>query len=256
MMSKSLSYVMVAAALLVGMPALANSGAAPHKQINWSFDGVFGKLDKPSVQRGLQVYKEVCSSCHSLKRVAFRSLTEIGLSEAEAKAFAAQYTVTDGPNDAGDMFERAGRLSDKFPGPYANDNAARAANNGALPPDMSLLVKAREDGANYIYSLLTGYGQAVPEHISVPEGAYYNPYMAGGVIKMAPPLRDDSVTYQDANTKATLDQEARDIVNFLQWAAEPEMEQRKRMGIHVMLFLGIMTTFFYLVKKRIWSNLH
>lgn len=243
-------------AFFMASQALASGGGHANKQLDWSFDGVFGKMDKPSAQRGLQVYKEVCSSCHSLKRVAFRSLTGLGLSEAEAKSFAAGYTVKDGPNDAGDMFERAGALSDKFPGPYPNDNAARAANNGALPPDLSLIVKARPDGANYVYSLLTGYGQTPPEGMQVPEGKHYNPYMAGGVIAMAQPLRDGSVTYQDANTPATLDQHARDVVHFLQWAAEPEMEERKRMGIQVMLFLGIMTTFFYLVKKRIWSDLH
>ena len=141
-----------------------------------------------------------------------------------------------------------------IPSAYANDKAARASNNGALPPDQSLLTKAREDGPNYIYSILTGYANA-PDGETVPPGAHYNPYMDGHIIKMAPPLRDDSVTYQDG-TKATLDQQAHDLVNFLQWAAEPEMEERKQMGIHVMLFLGAMTTFFYLIKKRIWSDLH
>ena len=255
-MNKFLLSFIAASTMLTAVPAFANSGGHEPKQVEWSFDGVFGKLDKPSVQRGLQVYKEVCSSCHSLKRVAFRSLTEIGLSEAEAKSFAAGYTVKDGPNDMGDMFERPGALSDHFPGPYANDKLARVANNGALPPDLSLMTKAREDGPNYVYSILTGYGQPVPEGVTVAEGAYYNPYMPGGIIKMPQPLHDDQVTYQNADTKATLDQEAHDIVNFLQWAAEPEMETRKRMGIHVLLFLGIMTSFFYVLKKRIWSNLH
>ena len=248
---------MVALMLVAGAAAAAGDAHAPKlKQMDWPFDGVFGKMDKPSVQRGLQVYKEVCASCHSLKRVAFRSLQDIGLSEAEVASFAAGYTVQDGPNDAGEMFDRPGRPSDKFPRPHANDNAARAANNGGLPPDLSLIVKARPDGANYLYSLLTGYGHTPPEGMSVPEGAHYNPYMAGGIIKMAQPLKDDTVTYQDANTKATLDQQAKDVVNFLQWAAEPEMEARKRMGIKVMLFLGIMTGFFYVLKKRIWSDLH
>lgn len=255
-MHKLVLSAIAATTMLTAAPALASGNTHEPKQVNWSFDGVFGKLDKPSVQRGLQVYKEVCASCHSLKRVAFRSLTEIGLSEAEAKSFAAGYTVKDGPNDSGEMFERPGALSDRFPGPYANDNAARAANNGALPPDLSLIIKAREDGANYVYSILTGYGHEVPEGVTVAEGAHYNPYMPGGIIKMPQPLKDDSVTYQNADTKATLDQEAKDVVNFLQWAAEPEMETRKRMGIHVMLFLGIMTSFFYVLKKRIWSNLH
>lgn len=242
------------ALLMAAAPAFANSGAEEPKQVEWAFDGVFGKFDKPAVQRGFQVYKEVCSACHSLKLVSFRQLQGIGFSEAEVKSLAAGYTVKDGPNDMGEMFDRPGRPSDIIPGPYANDNAARAANNGALPPDQSLLVKAREDGANYIYSILTGYAEA-PEGVTVPTGAHYNPYMDGHVIKMAPPLKDDSVTYQDG-TKASLEQEAHDVVSFLQWAAEPEMEERKSMGIHVMLFLGAMTCFFYVVKKRIWSDLH
>ncbi|MES2984263.1 MAG: cytochrome c1 [Pseudomonadota bacterium] len=241
--------------MLVAAPAFASSGhTAEPKQQDWSFDGAFGRFDKPAIQRGLQVYKEVCSACHGLKRVAFRQLQDVGFSEAEVKSFAASYQIHDGPNDDGEMFDRPGRPSDTFPGPYANDNAGRRANNGALPPDQSLLVKAREDGANYMYSLLTGYHEA-PEGVSVPEGAHYNPYMPGGIIKMAAPLHDEGVTYQDG-TKATVEQQAHDVVNFLQWAAEPEMEERKGMGIHVMLFLGAMTCFFYLVKKRIWSNLH
>jgi ubiquinol-cytochrome c reductase cytochrome c1 subunit len=238
---------------LAPLAAHANAGAEP-KQVDWPFDGVFGKFDKPSVQRGFQVYKEVCSACHSLKRVPFRKLAEIGFSEAEVKSLAAGYTVHDGPNDAGEMFDRPGRPSDYLPPPYPNDNAARASNSGALPPDQSLLIKAREDGANYIYSILTGYGKTPPADLVLPPGAYYNPYFTGGVIKMPPPLSDNQVSYQDG-TPASLDQEAKDVVNFLQWAAEPEMEQRKRMGIKVMLFLGVMTGFFYLAKKRIWGRL-
>lgn len=242
------------AAALLASPAFANTQTLAPKQEHWAFDGAFGKFDKASVQRGLQVYKEVCSSCHSLKRVAFRDLTKIGFSEAEAKSFAASYTVHDGPNDNGEMFDRPGRLSDHFPGPYANDKAARAANGGAYPPDQSLLIKAREDGANYIYSVLTGYGATPPADHVVPTGAYYNPYFPGGNIKMPQPLHPDQVTYQDG-TKATIEQQARDVVNFMQWAAEPEMQERKHMGVHVMLFLAIMTCFFYITKKRIWSNL-
>lgn len=241
-------------AVLAG-PAFANSGAEEPKQMNWAFDGVFGTFDKPAVQRGFQVYKEVCSACHSLKRVAFRDFTKIGFSEAEVKSLAAGYQIKDGPNDMGEMFDRPGRPSDHFPLVYPNDKAARAANGGALPPDQSLLVKAREDGANYIYSLLTGYSDTPPEGHEVPVGSHYNPYFPGGNIKMAPPLKADQVTYQDG-TKATLEQEAHDVVSFLQWAAEPEMEQRKHTGIHVMIFLAIMTTFFYITKKRIWSDLH
>ncbi len=245
--------LIAASLMLAAMPAYAAGGHAELKQVDWAFDGPFGRFDKPAIQRGFQVYKEVCSNCHSMRLVPFRKLTEIGFSEAEVKSLAAGYSIKDGPNDDGDMFDRPGRPSDKFPSPYANEKAARAANQGALPPDMSLLYKARENGANYIYSIVTGYGDA-PHGITVPEGSHYNPYFPGGIIKMAQPCKDQTVTYQDGTT-ATLDQEARDVVNFLQWAAEPEMEARKRMGIKVMLFLGVMTVLFYLAKKRIWSKL-
>lgn len=238
--------------MAVSAPALANEAVHPKQQF-WSFDGVFGKFDKPAVQRGAQIYKEVCSACHSLKRVPFRRLTDIGLSEAEVKSLAASYSVQDGPNDDGEMFERPGRPSDHFPSPYANDKAARAMQNGALPPDLSLIVKSREDGANYVYSVLTGYMDA-PADFEVPEGGHYNEYFPGHVIKMPPPLANDQVTYQDG-TNASMEQEAHDVVNFLQWAAEPEMEARKRMGIKVMIFLAVMTGFFYVAKKRIWSNI-
>lgn len=242
--------------LLLVMPvaAFASSDTAAPKQMHWSFDGPLGRVDKPSVQRGLQVYREVCAACHGISRVPFRRLTEVGFSEAEVKSLAAEYTVMDGPNDEGDMFERPGRPSDKFPSPYANEKAARAMNNGAYPLDLSLIVKARLDGANYIYSLLTGYTDA-PEHVSVPEGAYYNAYFPGHIIKMPPPISsDDQVSYQD-ETPATIDQMTKDVVNFLQWAAEPEMQERKSMGMRVMLFLVVMTVFFFIAKRRIWSRL-
>jgi len=241
-------------ALVVLAPtlALAAGAAKPPRQVDWAFDGVFGKFDRPAIQRGLQVYREVCAACHGVKRVAFRTLTDVGFSEAEVKSMAAEYTIQDGPNDDGEMFDRPGRPSDRFPAPYPNEQAARAAQNGAYPLDLSLIIKARADGANYVYSLLTGYHDA-PEGVSVPEGMYYNPYFVGGLIAMAPPLKDGAVEYQDG-TVATADQMAKDVVNFLQWAAEPEMEVRKRMGVRVMLFLLVMTGFFYAAKKRIWSK--
>ncbi len=242
-----------AMALMAATPAFAAGDVAHPKQQQWAFDGVFGTFDKPSIQRGLQVYKEVCAACHGLDRVAFRTLTGVGFSEAEVKSLAASYDVQDGPNDVGEMFTRPGQPSDKFPNPYANDNMARAMNNGALPPDLSLIVKARPDGANYLFSLLTGYSDA-PKGFELPEGSYYNKYFPGGVIKMPPPLSADQVTYQDG-THATVEQEARDLVNFLQWAAEPEMEDRKHMGIKVMIFLLVMVGFFYVAKKRIWNNI-
>ncbi len=235
--------------------AFAAGDVHPPRKMEWSFDGIFGTVDKPAAQRGLQVYKEVCSACHGISRVAFRNLTEIGFSPAEVKALAATYMVKDGPNDDGDMFERPGLASDKFVSPYANEQAARAAQNGALPPDLSLMVKARPDGANYVYSLLTGFGQDVPEHMKLDEGQYYNPYMPGGKIAMAAPLSEGVVTYADG-TVASVDQMAKDVVNFLQWTAEPEMASRKQMGIKVLIYLAIFTGFMYVAKRRLWSKLH
>ncbi len=224
------------------------------KQQAWQFDGMTGTVDRQSAQRGLQVYREVCASCHSLKRIAFRNLTQLGFSEDEVKAMAAEYDVTDGPNDEGDMFERKAAPFDKFPGPYANTQQARASNGGAYPPDLSLIIKARPDGANYLHSLLTGYGDA-PEDFEVGEGLNYNPYFAGSQIAMAAPLSDGQVEYQDG-TDASVDQMAKDVANFLQWTAEPEMEMRKKMGIRVLIFLAIMSFFFYLAKKRIWADVY
>ena len=239
---------------LGGVSAMAASDAEHPKELHWSFDGVFGTVNRQSAQRGLQVYREVCAGCHGLKRIAFRNLADIGFSEAEIKTMAAEYTVEDGPNDDGEMFERPAIPSDRFPSPYPNDKAASSLNNGAVPPDLSLIIKARPNGANYVYSLLTGYGEA-PAETELGEGQNYNPYFPGGKIAMAVPLMEDMVTYQDG-TNASVDQMSQDIVNFLQWAAEPEMEQRKHMGIRVMIFLAIMTFLFYLAKKRIWRDIH
>ena len=215
---------------------------------------MFGRVDKQSAQRGFQVYKEVCSACHGLSRIAFRNLTDIGFSEAEAKALAASYQVKDGPNDEGEMFERAGKLSDYFPSPYANEQAARAAQNGAYPPDLSLIVKARQGGGNYVYSLLTGYEPA-PADAHMSAGMHYNPYFPGGQIAMPAPLSDGQISYEDG-TQASVDQMARDVVNFLQWAAEPEMEARKRMGIKALIFLAVFTALKYLAKSNLWRRLH
>lgn len=234
-------------------PAAASSGdTKPLKQIPWQFDGVLGTFDRQSIQRGYQIYKEVCASCHSLKQVAYRNLQDAGFSEAEVKAIAAEYSVTDGPNDDGDMFERPAKPSDKFVSPFANEKAARASNGGAYPPDLSLITKARHDGPNYVYSLLTGYSEP-PAHMEMMPGMNYNPYFPGGQIAMAAPLSEGLVTYQDG-TPASLDQQARDIVNFLQWAAEPEMEHRKGMGLRVMIFLALFTLVFILAKKRVWKK--
>lgn len=238
--------------------AYAEEDIEPPKQMGWSFDGPFGKFDRVSIQRGFQVYKEVCAACHSLKRIAFRNLEEIGLSEDEVKAIASEYSIVDGPNDEGEMFERAGRPSDYFPLPYPNEKAARAANNNnALPPDLSLIVKAREDGANYVYSLLTGYEDA-PSYFALGENMYYNPYFSGGgkQFSMTPPLAQEGlVVYQNEEIKPTIEQMAYDVVNFLQWTAEPEMEYRKGLGAKTLIFLAIFTIIFYLLKNRIWKNI-
>jgi ubiquinol-cytochrome c reductase cytochrome c1 subunit len=221
------------------------------KQQVWSFDGAQGKFDRAAAQRGFQVYKEVCSACHGLKRVAFRSLMDLGFSEAEVKALAKDYTFA-ALDDSGAVVDRPGIPADHFPSPQPNELAARAANNGAYPPDMSLLVKARHDGANYIYSLITGYHDA-PADFPVSEGMHYNPYFEGRQIAMAAPLSADAVTYADG-TAATVDQMAHDVVVFLQWASEPETEHRKSMGLRVMIFLAIGTVFFWIAKRRIWKN--
>lgn len=352
--------------LLISTPVHAEGGEhgkdnAHHKQVDWPFDGPFGKLDKQAAQRGYQVYKEVCSACHSMNLVSYRNLAEIGFPEGEIKTLAAEKQVKDGPGDDGEMFDRPGRPSDHFPAPFANEQAARAGNGGALPPDLSLIVKARHDGANYVHNLLTGYEQAkfyrctetypqgackhyeeadeasaktdkervtklsdarkkfeadfaarvkakpqngadgkplppanLPaltteetaamkaqvlhcmsiEKMQIDEmsgdkatgrkldvekcnelapGKYYNPVFPGGQISMAPPLADDRVSYMD-ETKATLDQQAKDVTVFLQWAAEPEMERRKAMGIKTILFLIFASVFLYLAKKRVWAD--
>jgi ubiquinol-cytochrome c reductase cytochrome c1 subunit len=236
------------------LAAFAAGDVKHPEQLDWTFEGPLGRVDMPSAQRGFQVYREVCAACHGIRRVAFHNLMDLGFSEGEVKTIASESTIIDGPNDDGEMFERPGRPSDHVPSPYANEKAARALHNGAYPPDLSLIIKARHDGANYLHSLLNGYEEA-PEGVSVPEGAYYNPYFPGGIIKMAPPLiTEGQVTYQD-DTKATVDQMSLDVVNFLQWAAEPEMQERKGMGLKVMFFLLVMTGFFFFAKKRIWKDI-
>jgi ubiquinol-cytochrome c reductase cytochrome c1 subunit len=213
---------------------------------------MLGTVDQVSAQRGLQVYQNVCASCHSLKRIAFRNLGAIGFSEAEIKTLAESYEVADGPNQEGEMFVRPGRPSDRFPSPFANEEAARASNGGAYPPDLSLMVKARPDGANYLYSLLVGY-QDAPEGVEMADGQYYNPYFPGGKLAMPAPLSEGLVEYQDG-TVATVEQMAHDLVNFLQWTAEPEMQSRKRMGLKVLGFLVLSSLFFYAAKRIVWRD--
>jgi ubiquinol-cytochrome c reductase cytochrome c1 subunit len=225
-------------------------------KVNWSFKSFFGTFDRASLQRGYQVFNEVCSSCHSIKYLSYRNLTEKGgpeFSEEEAKAIAANFEVTDGPDSTGEMFTRPAKLSDKFVMPYANEEEAKSANGGAYPPDMSVLVKARKDGADYIYSLLLGY-EDPPVDIKLDDGVYYNKYMYGNNIKMSAPLFDELVEYSDG-TKATTEQMAKDVVSFLMWAAEPHLEQRHKIGFRVIIYLIIISILVYFSMKKIWSRI-
>ena len=222
---------------------------------NWSFEGVFGTFDRASLQRGYQVYQEVCSGCHSVKHLSYRNLSEKGgpeFSLEESKAIAAQFEITDGPNEDGEMFTRPARLSDKFVSPFPNVKAAAAANDGAYPPDMSVLAKARKGGADYIYSLLMGYEEA-PAGYELDDGVYYNKYMPGYKIKMAEPILDGIVEYADG-TETTKAQISKDVTTFLVWAADPHLEARHRMGFKVFFFLIILLTLVYLSKQKVWSR--
>ena len=233
------------------------AGAAGSKidipKYDWSWKGFFGTYDRSAAQRGLKVYKEVCSGCHSMNLIAYRNLGDLGFSEQQIKAIASDSLVEDGPNEDGDMFEREAIPSDRFANPYPNDNAARAANNGAYPPDLSLIVKARPKGADYIHSLLLGY-KDTPTDFKVPEGMWYNKYMEGHLIAMPAPLIDGAIEYDDG-TEPTLEQLSSDVTTFLAWAAEPSLEHRKRLGIKVLLFLIALFILTYISKEKIWRDI-
>ena len=231
----------------------AESNKGPMPKHEWSFNGITGTFDRAALQRGFKVYREVCAGCHSMKLLYYRDLIDIGFSEAQVKAIAAEYDVLDGPNDEGEMFERDGLPSDKFANPYANDKAARAANNGAYPPDLSLIVKARPKGADYVKSLLLGYVDP-PKDMIIPNGQHYNKYMAGNLIAMASPLSDGLVDYDDG-TQNSMDQMTTDVTTFLAWAAEPSLEDRKRMGFKVILFLVVLFILAYISKQQIWRDI-
>ena len=226
-------------------------------EVSWPFDGFFGRFDKASLQRGFQVYKEVCASCHSMRHLSYRNLGEKGgpeFSKEEVKAIASQFEVQDGPNQDGEMFSRVALPSDKFVKPFPNSNAARAANGGAYPPDMSVLIKARKGGANYVYSVLMGYTDEIPSNITLDEGVYYNKYMTGNKIRMPKPINDGSVEYTDGTT-ASEEQISKDVVAFLTWAAEPHLEARKRTGFKAIIYLLILTILGFIIKKKIWSGI-
>ncbi len=274
-MSRTILALVLAGSLLglaAPQAALAAGDAPPPPRQKWTFSGPFGKFDRAQLQRGLKVYREVCAVCHGLKYIAFRNLADLGYSEAQVKAIAAEYKIKDGPNDQGEMFERDGRPADYFPTPWANENAARAQYNG-VPPDMSVLAKARgyergfpwfifdmftqfqEHGVDYIHALLVGYKEKPPTGFTLPQGASYNEYFPGHAIAMPPPLSDKRVDYTDGSP-ATTDQYAKDVAAFMMWTAEPHMEARKRIGFQVMIFLLIFAGLLYFTKKKVWADAH
>ena len=242
--------------LLISLRPLQSAEMVDPIKVDWSFKGLTGTFDRASLQRGFQVYKEVCASRHSMQYLSYRNLGEPGgpeFSEQEVKAIAASFEIDDGPDSQGEMFTRPGKPSDKFKSPYPNTQAAIAANGGAYPPDMSVLVKARKGGANYIYSVLVGY-EDPPSGVILDDGVYYNKYMAGNKIKMPNNLMDGLVEYADG-TESTVDQMAKDVTTFLAWAAEPELEERHRTGVKVIIYLILLTTLVYLSMKKIWSRI-
>lgn len=283
MLSKT-SLGMMAAALmgaaLLGAPAFAEEGSSHDlpkpPRLSWSFAGFFGKYDQGQLQRGFKVFREVCANCHGAEKLAFRNLSEPGgpeFSEAQVKALAAQYKVKDGPNDAGDMFERPARPSDNWPSPFPNDNAARAANGGGLPPDMSVLAKARsykrgfpwfvldalpgiqyqEHGVDYIAALMQAYQDEPPHGVKLDAGQYWNDIMPGNRIAMPKPISDGQVDYSDG-TPATMENYSKDVSAFLMWMAEPKLDQRKKTGFRVLAFMAILTGLLYATKKRVWAS--
>jgi cytochrome c1 len=274
MMKKMLKTLVIAG---TGLMLLAGSSAAEGqkdaKAISYSFEGPFGTFDKAQLQRGYKVYKEVCANCHSMNLVSFRNLNEHGgpgFTVEQVKALAATFTMRDGPGSDGEMFDRPGLPSDRFPAPFANEQAARTSNAGALPPDLSLITKFRPGwfgtfnqlfngigGPQYVYSILTGYEEPSEEiKKEQPEGQLYNPYFANGhFISMPPPLADGQVTFDDGAPNK-VDDMARDVSAFLAWTAEPKMEERKSLGFMVMIYLAILASLLYFVKKKIWADQH
>ncbi len=233
----------------------ASGGAKEAPDHEWQHTGVFGTFDRGELQRGFQVFQEVCASCHSLDFIAFRNLVDIGFDAEQIKAIAAEYEVEDGPDDEGEMFMRTAKASDYFPAPFANPQAARTSNGGAFPPDLSVIIKARDNGLNYLYALLTGYEEEPPEHFELAEGMSFNHYFAGNQIAMPEPLYEEAVEYADG-TEPTLEQLAHDVSVFLAWTAEPELEIRKKTGLKVLIFIAIFTALIYIIKRRVWAKLH
>jgi len=242
----------LAALLAVEAPPVKVNTAEHPKQMVWSFEGPLGTYDKASVSRGLQVYREVCSACHSLDKIAFRNLMDIGYTEDQAKAIAANYEIADIDNFGDEVF-RPATLADYFPNPFPNANAASSANGGKAPPDLSLMAKARGDGPNYIFSILTGYTDAPADFEFNSDTTTYNPYFEGREIGMAGPLFEGAVEFSDG-TDASVEQMAMDVSNFLMWTAEPKLEDRHEMGLKVVIYTLLMTLFFFLSMKTIWRR--
>jgi ubiquinol-cytochrome c reductase cytochrome c1 subunit len=253
---RALKSAILSAAFALGLAGAAQASEAVHiPEQSWPHSGIFGTIDKASAQRGFQIYKEVCSSCHSAKLVPIRTLAGIGFSEEELKALAAGYEVQAGPNDAGEMFMRPAVPADRFPSPFPNDNAARNANNGALPPDLSLMAKARVGGEDYLYAFLTGFEDNPPEGVTLMPGMNYNKYFPGHQVGMPNILQPDGVSYADG-TKATVEQQAKDVSVFLTFIAEPHLDARKQMGVKVILFLIVLAGLMYASKRKLWAGLH
>ena len=256
-MINKFKFIIFALLISTISPITANSAGQNYPLLtqNWSFQSFFGKFDRASLQRGYQVYTEVCASCHSMKHLHYRNLAEQGgpeFSVEQAKAIASNFEVVDGPNSDGEMFTRSAKLSDKFVMPYSNVEEAKISNGGAYPPDMSVLLKARSGGADYIYSVLLGY-EDPPEGMILDDGVYYNKYMYGNKIKMPKQLYDDLVTYADG-TPATPEQMAKDVTTFMAWTAEPKLEERHKFGFRAITYLIILTILVYFSMKRIWSR--
>lgn len=254
-MRKTVIGVAVAALAALSFVGVQAAEGEKIESRDWTFSGLFGTFDKAQLQRGFQVYREVCAGCHSLRLVAYRNLAAIGFAEETIKEIAAEQELPGEPDNEGEPTTRPAIPSDKFVPPFKNEQAARASNNGSLPPDLSLMIKARNGGPDYLFAVLTGYEDEAPEGFALDEGMSFNHYFPGNQIAMAPPLADDAVEYTDG-TEATVEQLANDVTAFLAWTAEPELEVRKRMGIKVVLFLILLTGMFYAVKKKVWADVH
>lgn len=256
--TKLLAAFVVSASALMALPSAGIAADAPEiKAQDWSFAPPFGRFDRGQLQRGYSVYKTVCATCHSMKLLSYRNLGEPGgplFSEEAVKALAAQAQITAGPDDTGKMYERPGVPSDRFRSPYANDQAARMVNNGALPPDLSVMAKARPGGPDYLYALLTGY-EDKPSDMEMSQGMHYNAAFPGHQIAMGNPLLDGMIDYTDG-TKSTADNYAKDVSAFLMWAAEPKLEERHQVGARIMLFLIVFAVIMYLAKRAVWAPLH